>query len=124
MDNENQDWQYIGFMIDGELQHVLGTDSKLAAILLSEPTIVELTDEPNLSSLTPGATYDESSQTYIPVKIYDSWIWNNEVKDWRPPVDPPTDVTETTAWAWSEEEVNWVSVPLDAGNAMYVQHVE
>jgi hypothetical protein len=125
MENQEQpDWQYIGFMLDGQLQHILATDQKFAAILLSEPVMVDITDEPNLSALSQGATYDESSQTYIPVKVYDSWVWNDEVKDWRPPVEIPTNVTETTAWAWSEAEVNWVSVPLDASNVMYVSHVE
>jgi hypothetical protein len=125
MENQEQpDWQYIGFMLDGELQHILATDQKFAAILLSEPVMVELTDEPNLSALSQGATYDEATQGYIPVKVYASWIWNNEVKDWRPPVEVPTDVTETTAWAWSEEDVNWVVVPQDAGNAMHIKYVE
>lgn len=125
MENQEQpDWQYIGFMLDGQLQHILATDSKFAAILLSDPVIVELTDEPNLSALSAGATYDENTATYIPVKLYNSWIWNDQVKDWRPPVEVPTGVTETTAWAWSEEEVNWVAVPMDAANIIHITYVE
>jgi hypothetical protein len=125
MENQEQpDWQYVGFMLDGELQHILATDSRFAAILLSEPVMVDLTDEPNRSALSQGATYDEATQGYIPVKVYASWVWNDEVKDWRPPVEIPTGVTETTAWAWSEEEVNWISVPHDAANVLFVTHVE
>jgi hypothetical protein len=124
MEMEEQDWQFIGFMIDGVMQHTLATDNKFAAILLSEPQIVDITEEPNLKSLGVGTTYDEVSQTYVPFKPYDSWVWNTEIKSWEPPVSIPTGVTETTGWAWSEEEVNWVAVPVDAGNAISVTYVE
>lgn len=125
MENQEQpEWQYIGFILDGAIQHILATDQKLGAILLSEPIMVDLTEEPNLSALSQGATYDEASQTYIPVKVYNSWIWNDDVKDWRPPVQIPTGVTETTGWAWSEEDINWVPVPIDAANVLEITYVE
>lgn len=37
----------IAFIIDGEVVDILHTDSRLAAIFLSEPTIVDVTDEIN-----------------------------------------------------------------------------
>jgi len=125
MENEinNEDWQFIAFMIDGDVQHTLGTDPKFAAILLSDPVIVDITDEPNIRSIGVGTTYDELSQTYIPRKPFASWVWDDNVKTWKSPVELP-ETTVTTGWAWSEEEVNWVAVPMDAANAMSATFVE
>lgn len=50
----------IGFVIDGELVDILHTQDRLAAIFLSNPLIVDVTDEltndPN--GLRPGMKYD------------------------------------------------------------------
>ena len=52
----------IAFIIDGEVIDVLHTDERLAAIFLSEPVIVDVTDK--IESATVGATYDAATGTF------------------------------------------------------------
>jgi hypothetical protein len=119
MENQTQDqnWEFIAFMIDGEIQHILGTDSQFASILLSDPVIVDITDEENRAALSIGSTYDESRGIYVPRKPFESWTWDEVVKNWKPPVAAPA-ASANNGWAWSEEELNWVSVPAEAANAI------
>lgn len=50
----------IAFVIDGELVDILHTQDRLAAIFLSNPTIVDVTDEltADPAGLRPGMKYD------------------------------------------------------------------
>ena len=45
----------VAFVIDGVIQDILHTDERLAAIMLSEPLIVDVSDEPE--SVVPGTLY-------------------------------------------------------------------
>jgi len=45
----------VAFVIDGVIQDILHTDERLAAILLSEPLTVDVSNEPE--SVVPGMTY-------------------------------------------------------------------
>jgi hypothetical protein len=52
----------LAFVIDGEVVQVMGTDERLAAILLSEPTIVDVTGvDP---SLVTSANFDVTTNTF------------------------------------------------------------
>jgi hypothetical protein len=52
----------LAFVIDGEVVQVMGTDERLAAILLSEPTIVDVTGvDP---SLVISANFDVTTNTF------------------------------------------------------------
>jgi hypothetical protein len=55
----------IAFIIDGEVQDVLHTDERLAAIFLSQPTIVDVTEwhVENPGKNLVKATYDGESFT-------------------------------------------------------------
>jgi hypothetical protein len=62
----------IAFVIDGVLQQVLNCDPRMGSILLSNPTIVDVTEifEEELGSsreqklLITGNTYDEATNTF------------------------------------------------------------
>ncbi len=51
----------IAFIIDGEVVDILRSHAQLGAILLSDPIIVDITDNPNV---TRGDAYDESTGTF------------------------------------------------------------
>lgn len=58
----------IAFIIDGEVVEILHTQDRLAAILLSEPTIVDITNVKNDSNsdIYPGWTYESTTDTFTP----------------------------------------------------------
>ena len=52
----------LAFVIDGEVVQVMGTDERLAAILLSDPIIVDVTGiEP---TLVTSANFDVTTNTF------------------------------------------------------------
>jgi hypothetical protein len=52
----------LAFVIDGEVVQVMGTDERLAAILLSEPTIVDVTGvDP---TLVTSANFDVTTNSF------------------------------------------------------------
>jgi len=51
----------IAFVIDGKVVDVLHTDERLAAIFLSEPVIVDVTDK---MPIAIDSTYDPETQTF------------------------------------------------------------
>ena len=52
----------LAFIIDGEVVQVMGTDERLAAILLSDPIIVDVTNiDP---SLILGKNYDVTTNSF------------------------------------------------------------
>jgi len=61
----------IAFIIDGEVVDILHTQDRLAAILLSEPTIVDISDVKNDSNsdIYPGWTYDATTNAFTPPGI-------------------------------------------------------
>jgi hypothetical protein len=58
----------IAFIIDGEVVEILHTQDRLAAILLSEPTIVDISDVKNDSNsdIYPGWKYDATTNAFTP----------------------------------------------------------
>jgi len=55
----------IAFVIDNQVVDVLHTDDRLAAIFLSDPVIVDVSDlfEDN-NNVFPGDTYDSETKTF------------------------------------------------------------
>ena len=52
----------LAFVIDGEVVQVMGTDERLAAILLSDPIIVDITNiDP---ALVVGKIYDVTTNSF------------------------------------------------------------
>jgi len=52
-----------------------------------------------------GYTYDEQRDAFIPPKIFNSWILNEETCLWNPPIPEPTD---GKIYVWNEETISWV----------------
>jgi hypothetical protein len=52
-----------------------------------------------------GYTYDEELDAFIPPKLFESWVLNEETCQWVAPVPYPDD---GAVYAWNESEVNWV----------------
>lgn len=56
-----------------------------------------------------GYTYDEARDAFIPLKEYDSWVFNEETCSWDPPTPLPDD-HETVDYLWDESSTSWVAV--------------
>jgi hypothetical protein len=57
----------VAFILDGRVQEMLHTDTKLAAIFLSEPVVVDITDRADVNIYS---TYDKETDTFTPA-VYD-----------------------------------------------------
>jgi hypothetical protein len=55
---------YIAFIIDNEVVEIIRTDDRIAAIWLSQPTIVNVTGEDKNSIAEIGYTYNPETQTF------------------------------------------------------------
>ena len=51
-----------------------------------------------------GFTYDEDRDAFIPKKLYNSWILNEDTCQWEAPVAYPTDGQE---YNWNETNQTW-----------------
>jgi hypothetical protein len=54
----------IAFIIDGVVQDVLNTDDRLAAIFLSQPKVVDVTEISQSEFITSGYLYNEELNTF------------------------------------------------------------
>lgn len=54
----------LAFIIDNVVTDILHTDERLAAIFLSEPLILDVTDRTDLEHIVPNATYDPETSTF------------------------------------------------------------
>jgi hypothetical protein len=102
----------LAFIVDGKVVDILQTDERLAAIFLSQPEIKNITEEFENSKIASGFVYNLELEKFVPEKPFASWIFNNELHDWRPPVAFPLDYTEDSDfyYSWNEEIVNWEQV--------------
>lgn len=48
--------------------------------------------------------YKDYLRTY---SVYPSWTWNDELRDWQPPVPRPSDDLALDYW-WNESALEWV----------------
>jgi hypothetical protein len=56
-----------------------------------------------------GYTYDPINDAFIPPKPYDSWILDEELYLWKPPVAMPED---NKRYTWDEATTSWVEITL------------
>jgi hypothetical protein len=52
------------FIIDGVVQDVINTDLRLSAIFLSDPVIVDVTNQEDSYFITSGYLYNQESNTF------------------------------------------------------------
>lgn len=55
-----------------------------------------------------GGTYSDALDGFIPVKLFASWILNEETCLWEPPVSMPTTTPENGFWVWNETGQEWI----------------
>jgi hypothetical protein len=102
-------------------------DARLAAILLSQPEIVEVTDwyasrDDNTKNLV-GSKYADGEFTLpetieaesavgssIAPRLNPSFVWNNDSQNWEPPLAYPADGKN---YRWDEETISWVELTED-----------
>jgi hypothetical protein len=117
----------VALIIDGVVQDVLHSEARLAALFLSQPEIVEVTDwyqaRTNTSQNLVGATYENGEFTLpatteaesavgssITPRMNPSFVWNNELQTWEPPIPYPADGKN---YRWDEETISWVEIAED-----------
>ena len=54
----------VAFILDNVVADVLHTDNRLAAIFLSDPVVIDVTDHQDAGIVTTDATYDPSTQRF------------------------------------------------------------
>lgn len=57
-----------------------------------------------------GFIYDKDRDAFIPPKPYDSWLLNEDMCRWQPPVAYPNDGNE---YEWNEETQSWEQINTD-----------
>jgi hypothetical protein len=50
-----------------------------------------------------GDRYDEDLDAFIPPKLFDSWILNEETAQWKPPLPRPEG-----DYRWDEDTISWI----------------
>lgn len=58
-----------------------------------------------------GYKYDADRDAFIPPKLYNSWLFNEETCDWDPPKPYPTHTSEGFH-IWNEENLDWDFIPF------------
>ena len=51
-----------------------------------------------------GFTYDETRDAFIPPKIYNSWVLNEQTCLWEAPISMPND---NNIYSWNESTLTW-----------------
>jgi hypothetical protein len=58
-----------------------------------------------------GSFYYEEKDVFTIVKPYPSWIWDDDLITWIPPIEAPKfDPENNIFYAWNEEILNWEEV--------------
>jgi hypothetical protein len=56
-----------------------------------------------------GHYYDAERDAFISPKPFESWIFDEENLEWKPPVDLPKD---DKAYGWNEDILNWEEIQV------------
>jgi hypothetical protein len=55
-----------------------------------------------------GFKYDETLDAFIPPKPFESWVLDQSIFNWVPPIPVPD---ASSAWIWDEETLSWIEPP-------------
>lgn len=56
-----------------------------------------------------GFFYDENRDAFIPEKVYNSWVLDENTCLWQPPYPyPDGEENENIAWVWDDDSMSWV----------------
>lgn len=81
----------IALIIDGVVQDVLNTDDRLAAIFLSNPKIVDVSEISESEFITSGYLYNEETGTFTRFLVEEESIPSSEV---TVPIEISTDIID------------------------------
>lgn len=56
-----------------------------------------------------GFTYNETLDAFIPPKPFNSWMLDESIFNWVPPIPVPD---ASSAWMWDEEAQLWIEPPI------------
>ena len=56
-----------------------------------------------------GYTYDSERDAFIPPKVYNSWILNEDTCLWNPPASMPND---GKLYSWDEDTTSWKEITV------------
>lgn len=56
-----------------------------------------------------GYDYDQVKDTFIPIKPYPSWVFDEVSWSWKPPIDPPIYDPSGPNYQWDEETSSWIA---------------
>ena len=59
---------------------------------------------------SPGFTYDSKRDAFIPEKLHEAWLLDEETCRWIPPIEKPPK-TEDKRYIWSDSVANWIELP-------------
>lgn len=59
-----------------------------------------------------GYIYDEQKDAFISPKPFESWIFNEEIFAWEPPIPMP-EISENSRIIWDEETISWKEIPIE-----------
>lgn len=54
-----------------------------------------------------GFTYDVQRDAFIPYKLFDSWVLNQDTLQWESPIPYPND---GKSYTWDESIKNWIQI--------------
>ncbi len=54
-----------------------------------------------------GYTYDAQRDAFIPPKLFESWVLNEETCQWQAPTPMPTD---EKMYSWDESTLSWIEI--------------
>lgn len=55
-----------------------------------------------------GSKYDAAIDAFIPPKVLQSWILNEQTYKWEPPIARPED---GKVYTWDEQTISWLEMP-------------
>lgn len=86
---------------ENEVINVIEADSQEIAELVTGLSAILIADIPI------GVGWKKINNKWFPPKPFDSWIWDEAIYYWQPPVSYPSD---NKGYYWSEEELAWKEI--------------
>lgn len=84
------------------VENIIVSNSKASAESLTDLTVMSIDENSYMKDI--DITWIFYDQELRPVKPFNSWIWDTELKKWTAPVPIPLDLNEYT---WNEENFEW-----------------
>lgn len=67
-----------------------------------------------------GYSYDEERDAFIPPKLFNSWILDENLCQWKPPIEYPN---SNDRYIWNEQNMGWVAQEWDSQSQSWVDKI-